>query len=372
MTDERKGDGLDSVRARIDALDRDLLEKFSERARLAEEVGRIKRAEVAPGGASPQFYRPEREAAVLRGIREANRGPLDDDTVAWLFREVMSACLALEQPLSVACLGPSGTFSEQAVIRAFGHAARAVPEPGIAEVFRAVQAGSVDYGVVPIENSTEGSVAHTLDALAEGDALICGEVTLPIRQQLMGQVESLEAARSQVRRVVSHVQSLAQCREWLDGHLPGIERVAVASNGEAARLAAEDPQLLAIGPELAAGRYGLSLVARNIEDRPHNRTRFVVIGREPVPPSGDDKTSLLLSTDNRPGALADVLQPLADAGLSMTRIESRPARVRAWEYVFFIDVAGHSEAPAVGAALAQMRERCAMLRVLGAYPCGRL
>ncbi|MFP4154203.1 MAG: prephenate dehydratase [Halothiobacillaceae bacterium] len=372
MENDHNG-SLDSVRARIDALDRQLLEKFSERARLAETVGRIKREAARSGEqATPQFYRPEREAAVLRGIREANRGPLDDDTVAWLFREVMSACLALEQPLSVACLGPAGTFSEQAVIRAFGHAAHVVPEPGIAEVFRAVQAGSVDYGVVPIENSTEGSVALTLDALAEGDAVICGEVTLAIRQQLLGRAESFEAARTAARRVVSHVQSLAQCREWLDGHLPGVERVAVASNGEAARLAAEDPGLLAIGPELAAERYGLGLLARNIEDRPHNSTRFVVIGREPVPPSGDDKTSLLLSTDNRPGALAEVLRPLAEAGLSMTRIESRPARVRAWEYVFFIDVAGHAEDPDVARAIDRMRAGCAMLRVLGAYPCGRL
>jgi len=355
---------LQAVRARIDALDRELLTKISERARLAEEVGLIKRA----GDSSPVFYRPEREAAVLRAIREANTGPLDDETVAWLFREIMSACLALEQPLKIAYLGPAGTFTEQAAIRAFGHAAMLIAEPGIAEVFRAVASGSVDFGVVPIENSTEGSVSLTLDALADGDAVICGEVTLRVHQQLMGLGESLESLAGQVSRVVSHAQSLAQCRDWLDTHLPGVERVAVASNGEAARLASVEKGTLAIGPSIAAEHYGLTVLSVNIEDTPHNSTRFVVIGREPVPPSGADKTSLVFSTDNRPGSLNGLLKPLAEAQISMTRIESRPSRHTAWDYIFFIDIEGHQEDPAVADALAVMRQQASMLRVLGSYP----
>jgi chorismate mutase/prephenate dehydratase len=294
--------------------------------------------------------------------------------MVWLFREIMSACLALEQPLSVACLGPSGTFSEQAALRAFGHGAQLVLEPGIPEVFRAVAAGSVDFGVVPVENSTEGSVSQTLDALAfgatgsawvAGEVRICGELSLKIDQQLMARSDARDVLP---QRIVSHAQSLAQCREWLDVHYPGVERIAVQSNSEAARLAAESPQIMAIGPSLAAEQHGLDIVAANIQDSVFNTTRFVVIGRDTVPPSGADKTSLVLSVNNVPGALSRLLAPLAEAGIDVMRIESRPARERAWEYVFFIDFEGHSDDERIRTALTEMQPFCSSLRVLGSYP----
>lgn len=362
---------LAEVRQQIDSLDSELIALISKRARLAERVAEIKQLSNEP---QTSFYRPEREAQVLSRVRERNPGPLSGDTMVWLFREIMSACLALEQPLSVACLGPSGTFSEQAALRAFGHGAQLVLEPGIPEVFRAVAAGSVDFGVVPVENSTEGSVSQTLDALAfgatgsawvAGEVRICGELSLKIDQQLM--------ARSDARgvlpqRIVSHAQSLAQCREWLDVHYPGVERIAVQSNSEAARLAAESPQIMAIGPMLAAEQHGLDIVAANIQDSVFNTTRFVVIGRDTVPPSGADKTSLVLSVNNVPGALSRLLAPLAEAGIDVMRIESRPARERAWEYVFFIDFEGHSDDERIRTALTKMQPFCSFLRVLGSYP----
>ena len=362
---------LAEVRQQIDALDSELIHLISQRARLAERVAEIK---VATNEPHSSFYRPEREAQVLARIRARNPGPLADDTMAWLFREIMSACLALEQPLSVACLGPSGTFSQQAALRAFGHGAQLILEPGIPEVFRAVAAGSVDFGVVPVENSTEGSVAQTLDALAFGSATnawgageiqICGEHALIIDQQLLARGD---AAGSLPRLIVSHAQSLAQCREWLDTHYPGIERMAVQSNGEAARLAAQSAEVLAIGPALAAEQYDLQVVAANIQDSVFNTTRFVVIGRDAVPASGADKTSLVLSVNNEPGALARLLAPLANFGIDVTRVESRPARDRAWDYVFFIDFEGHQADERVRQALAQMQPFCGSLRVLGSYP----
>lgn len=356
-------DSLDEVRGLIDALDRQLLDLISQRARLAEQVAHIKQRdpECSPG---QSFYRPEREAQVLARIRELNPGPLDDDTVAWLFREVMSACLAHERPLSIATLGPSGTFSELAAVAAFGHGGRLQFEPGIPEVFRAVSAGSVDFGVVPLENSTEGSVSVTLDSLAGSDLLLCGEVAMRIDQQLL----ALPDAPSHPRCIVSHAQSLAQCREWLDAHFPGVERMAVASNSAAAQQAATDPEVFAIGPAFAAERHGLVVRAANIQDNVQNTTRFAVLGREPVAPSGNDKTALLLSVTNEPGALSRLLLPLSEAGIDVLRIESRPARDRVWDYVFFIDIAGHRDKPPVAAALDRLRPHCGQLRVLGSYP----
>lgn len=366
---------LAEVRQQIDSLDSELVALISKRARLAERVAEIKQLSNEP---QTSFYRPEREAQVLSRVRDRNPGPLSADTLVWLFREIMSACLALEQPLSVACLGPAGTFSEQAALRAFGHGARLVLEPGIPEVFRAVAAGSVDFGVVPVENSTEGSVSQTLDALAfgaaagaqtgswvAGEVRICGELSLKIDQQLMARSDARDVLP---QRIVSHAQSLAQCREWLDVHYPGIERVAVQSNSEAARLAAESPQIMAIGPSLAAEQHGLDIVAANIQDSVFNTTRFVVIGRDAVPASGSDKTSLVLSVNNVPGALSRLLAPLAEAGIDVMRIESRPARERAWEYVFFIDFEGHSDDERIQMALTKMQPFCSSLRVLGSYP----
>ena len=362
---------LAEVRQQIDSLDSELIALISKRARLAERVAEIKQLSNEP---QTSFYRPEREAQVLSRVRDRNPGPLSGDTMVWLFREIMSACLALEQPLSVACLGPSGTFSEQAALRAFGHGAQLVLEPGIPEVFRAVAAGSVDFGVVPVENSTEGSVSQTLDALAfgatgsawvAGEVRICGELSLKIDQQLMARSDARDVLP---QRIVSHAQSLAQCREWLDVHYPGVERIAVQSNSEAARLAAESPQIMAIGPSLAAEQHGLDIVAANIQDSVFNTTRFVVIGRDTVPPSGADKTSLVLSVNNVPGALSRLLAPLAEAGIDVMRIESRPARERAWEYVFFIDFEGHSDDERIRTALTEMQPFCSSLRVLGSYP----
>ncbi len=366
---------LAEVRQQIDSLDSELIALISKRARLAERVAEIKQLS---NESQTSFYRPEREAQVLSRVRERNPGPLSGDTMVWLFREIMSACLALEQPLSVACLGPSGTFSEQAALRAFGHGAQLVLEPGIPEVFRAVAAGSVDFGVVPVENSTEGSVSQTLDALAfgatggalygawvPGEVRICGELSLKIDQQLMARQDARDV---RPQRIVSHAQSLAQCREWLDVHYPGVERIAVQSNSEAARLAAESPSIMAIGPTLAAEQHGLDIVAANIQDSAFNTTRFVVIGRDTVPPSGADKTSLVLSVNNMPGALSRLLAPLAEAGIDVMRIESRPARERAWEYVFFIDFEGHADDERIRAALTKMQPFCSSLRVLGSYP----
>jgi len=356
----RKAGNLGEVRTLIDSVDSELLQLLSQRARLAERVAELKEA----AGDTSSFYRPEREAQVLAGIRERNPGPLADDTIAWLFREVMSACLALEKPLTIACLGPAGSFSEQAAQRAFGHGGQLVFEPGIREVFRAVASEAVDYGVVPVENSTEGSVSMTLDSLIAGDVTISGELMLRIDQQLMAR----EDAAERPERIVSHAQSLAQCRDWLDAHYPGVELMAVMSNSEAARMAAESPSVHAIGPALAAERYGLTVRSANIQDQASNTTRFVVIGRDEVPPSGQDKTSLLLSIRNEPGALASLLAPLAELGIDLSRIESRPARDKAWDYLFFIDIEGHREDPKVVDALERMRPHCVWLRVLGSYP----
>ncbi len=356
---------LPEVREQIDALDAELIRLISRRARLAERVAEIKSASHEPHSS---FYRPEREAQVLARVREKNPGPLPGDALVWLFREIMSACLALEKPLTVACLGPIGTFSEQAALMAFGHGAVRQFEPGIPEVFRAVAAGAVDFGVVPVENSTEGSVTQTLDALAFGgwaSVQICGELTLKIEHQLLALPN---AERGSPVEIVSHAQSLAQCREWLDVHYPAVPRRALSSNSEAARFAAHNPGVFAIAPLRAAEPYGLVVVAANIQDSVFNTTRFVVIGRDAVPPSGRDKTSLMLSVNNEPGALARLLAPLADAGIDVTRVESRPARDRPWEYVFFIDCEGHATDPALAAALTAMRPFCSALRVLGAYP----
>lgn len=356
----QQASNLGEVRTLIDSVDTELLQLLSQRAQLAERVAELKEA----AGDTSSFYRPEREAQVLAGVRGRNPGPLSDDTISWLFREVMSACLALEKPLTIACLGPAGSFSEQAAQKAFGHGGRIAFEPGIREVFRAVACGSVDYGVVPVENSTEGSVSMTLDSLIAGDVHISGELMLRIDQQLMARTDAV----SRPERIVSHAQSLAQCRDWLDVHYPGVELMAVMSNSEAARMASESPSIYAIGPALAAERYELEIRSANIQDQPNNTTRFVVIGRDAVPPSGRDKTSLLLSIRNEPGALASLLAPLAELGIDLSRIESRPARDKAWDYLFFIDIEGHQEDPKVVEAIRRMEPHCVWLRVLGSYP----
>jgi len=356
MSEEQE---LLKLRNEIDSIDDELLAKFSRRAQLAQRIGEIKHGNI---------YRPEREAQVLRRLAEVNPGPLPASAVQRVFRELMSACLALEQPLKVAYLGPAGTFSESASRKHFGSAPTFMPMIAIDDVFRSVEAGTVNYGVVPVENSTEGAVGRTLDLLLTIPLKICGEVKLRINQHLLSKADGLGAAR----RVYSHAQSLAQCQEWLNRNLPALPRVPVASNAEAARLAAEDPESVAIAGEAAAELYGLNILSANIEDDPNNTTRFLVICQHDAGPSGKDKTSIVCSTPNRAGAMHKLLQPLADYGVSMTKLQSRPARSGLWEYVYYIDFEGHQSDPKVASALKALDDNASFLKVLGSYPVAAL
>ena len=353
---------LAEVRRRIDTIDEQLHALLNERARYAQQVGISKHA----AGHTVDFYRPEREAEVLRMALARNKGPLRDEEILRLFREIMSACLAQQEPLKVAFLGPEGTFTQQAVLKHFGHSVRALALPAIEDVFHEVEAGNADFGVVPIENSTEGTVNHTLDRFLVSPLSICGEVELRIHQYLMGRMTSLE----HVRRICSHQQSLAQCRQWLDEHLPEVERIPVSSNAEGARRSRDEQGTAAIGPQAAAEVYGLGVLVAEIEDRPDNTTRFLVVGNKTFRPSGVDKTTLLVSTGHTDasGTLYKLLEPLARETVSMTRIESRPSRRRKWDYVFFIDIEGHREDPPVARALKELESRASLFRVLGSYP----
>lgn len=354
---------LGSIRERIDDIDRRIHELLNERATFAQQVGRSKRSE---GLSTADFYKPEREAQVLRQALERNKGPLRNEEIVRLFREIMSACLAQQEPLKVAFLGPEGTFSQQAVLKHFGHSVRALSLPAIGEVFEEVQAAHADFGVVPIENSTEGTVNNTLDMFVNSPLKICGEVELRIHQHLMGPMHGLET----IKRVCSHQQSLAQCRQWLNEHLPHAERLAVSSNAEAARRARDEDGTAAIAGQAAAEVYGLNVIVPEIEDTPDNTTRFLVIGRKLFSASGNDKTTLLVSAGNTqaPGSLHRLLGPLAHHGITMTRIESRPSRRRKWDYVFFIDVVGHAEEAPLKSALEELKRHTSLFRVLGSYP----
>jgi chorismate mutase / prephenate dehydratase len=353
---------LAAVRERIDAVDEKIHALISERASLAQLVGASK----SRAASTADFYKPEREAQVLRKARERNKGPLRDEEVLRLFREIMSACLAQQEPLKVAFLGPEGTFTQTAVLTHFGHSVRGLPLAAIDEVFHEVEAGNADFGVVPIENSTEGTVSHTLDRFLSSPLKICGEVELRIHQFLMGKMVSLE----RIERVCSHQQSLAQCRAWLQDHLPGVERIGVASNAEAARRARDEHGTAAIAGQTAAEVYNLELLATEIEDRPDNTTRFLVLGRKLFEPSGEDRTTLLVSVAHTggPGALFRLLEPLARHRISMTRIESRPSRRAKWDYVFFIDLEGHARDKPVAQALRALKQRASLFRILGSYP----
>jgi chorismate mutase/prephenate dehydratase len=355
-------DKLKPLRERIDALDREIIGLINRRAQVAQEVGHIKRAEGSP------VYRPEREQQVIATLQDANPGPIKPEGIAAIWRELMSACRALEQPTRVAYLGPAGTFSEQAALGHFGGSIERVPCISIDEVFRATAAGSVDYGVVPVENSTEGVIARSLDLFLQMPMSIVGETSLKVRQNLMRR----EASMDGMAAVVAHPQSLAQCHGWLSQHLPLVERRPVASNAEGARLASLDASLAAIAGERAAAEFGLHIVAPAIQDDAHNRTRFAVVGlpdRVALPvPTGRDCTSLIASVPNRPGAVHDMLVPLKTHGVSMTRFESRPARSAQWEYFFYIDVEGHRDDARLAQALQELRATCAFLKVLGSYP----
>lgn len=351
-------DEIARLRERIDEVDEQLLRLLNERVRIAQEIGRVK----STGGGD--FYRPEREAQVLRRVMRSNPGPLSDDAVGVLFREIMSAALAAESPIAAAYLGPEGTYSQAAALKHFGRSARLKARATVDQIFGSVEKGDADYGVVPVENSIEGMVSHTLDKFMDSPLKICGEVNVRIRHQLLSAASDLK----DVNLVLAHGQSLAQCRGWVGANLPSAKLESVVSNAEAARRAAETPGSAAIASSHAGEVYGLKVLAGDIEDHPSNTTRFLVVGRQSPPPSGDDKTSLLVSSKNKPGALHRLLTPLARHGISMSRIESRPSRQALWEYVFFIDIEGHRDDPAVQGALAELDGEAAFLKILGAYP----
>lgn len=351
---------LSDLRTRIDSLDTEILELLNKRAKLAIEVADIKRA----SGEENCFYRPEREATVLRRIRNNNPGPLDGDSVVLIFRELMSACLALEKPLKVAFLGPEGTFTQEAARKHFGRGIETSSLASIDEVFREVESQYAQFGVVPVENSTEGVITHTLDSFLTSSLSICGEVNLRIHHNLLSREESM----SEIHEVISHQQSFAQCRRWLDRFIPNAKRISVSSNAEAARRVQSAPHSAAIAGEIAANIYDLRIIARNIEDEADNTTRFLVIGRLLAGRTGMDKTSLLVSTGNQAGALHAMLEPFAEHAVSMTKIESRPSRQGMWNYVFFIDIEGHQSDSNVASALEKLGRKANMLKVLGSYP----
>lgn len=359
---------LDQVRADIDAIDREIQALINRRAGCAQRVADIKLAEAQARGESGEdvvYYRPEREAQVLERIMGRNEGPLEGATVAHIFREIMSACLALEKPLQVAYLGPEGTFTQAATIKHFGHAAICVPQATIDSVFSQVESGECNYGVVPVENSTEGMVSHTLDNFMDSSLKISGEVELGIGHHLLVSKETSEIG---ITRICAHQQALAQCRNWLDKHWPEVEREAVSSNGEAARIAAENPGVAAVAGDMAAELYQLDKMAEHIEDYADNTTRFLIIGREEVPPSGRDKTSIIVSSRNKPGALFTLLEPFRRGDVSLTRIDTRPSRTEKWAYVFFIEFEGHVQDENIAGILADLEEQSILLKPLGSYP----
>ncbi|MEO8418196.1 MAG: prephenate dehydratase [Methylophilaceae bacterium] len=347
---------LKQCRDKIDAIDEQLLQFVNERAHLAREIGNLKN-----GG---PIYRPEREAQVLRRLLELNAGPLSGEAVTAIFRSVMSNCRALEKELSVAFLGPLGTFSEEAANKQFGGLSAPVQCSSIDEVFHTVASGKADYGVVPVENSTEGAIGRTLDLLMDTSLSICGEIELAVHHNLLSKTNEI----NQIRKLYSHAQSLAQCHEWLNQNLPGVELQAVVSNAEAARLAAEEEGAAAVASRRAADLFGLNSLAENIEDDPKNTTRFLVLATHDVAPSGRDKTSLVMAAKNVPGAIVELLTPLARHQVSMTKLESRPSKIGMWEYVFFVDVEGHHQEAAVASALAELQQRASLIKVLGSYP----
>lgn len=362
--EQTEAEKLSALRIKIDAIDEDIGRLISARAECAQEVADVKKANL-PADADILFYRPEREAQVLRKAMERNNGPLSNEEMARLFREIMSACLALENPIKVAYLGPEGTFTQQAALKHFGHSAVAMPFSAIDEVFREVEAGAVNYGVVPVENSTEGVVNHTLDNFMGSNLKICGEVELRIHHNLM--VSDVTNTNS-ISRIYSHSQSLAQCRKWLDAHYPKAERIAVNSNAEAAKRLKGEWNAAAIAGSMAAELYGLKMIAEKIEDQPDNSTRFLIIGKQAVPQSGVDKTSIVVAMRNEPGALHKLLEPFHRNNIDLTRVETRPSRTGAWTYVFFIDFVGHVDEPLISDVMKEVASRCADLKLLGSYP----
>lgn len=357
---EEAGWRLSEHRDRIDALDKEIQELLAERARHAQTIAQIKH-QYEP---DRPFYRPEREIEVLQRVIDRHNGPLPQEDVVRIFREIMSACLALEQRMAVAFFGPEGSFTEAALRKHFGGTVRGVPFPTIGDVFREVATEGVEFGVVPVENSAEGIVGHTHDLFMNSKLVIMGEVILRVRHQLLARAQDLAS----INRVAAHPQALAQCREWLDTHLAHVERIAVSNNAEAARRAAEEDGLAAIASMEAAQRWQLIPLARNIEDTTDNSTRFLVIGRTRVGATGNDKTSLMLTASNEPGSLHALLEPFARRGISLVRIESRPSKRALWEYVFFIDIMGHEEDAPIAEALVELEAQGQLVKRLGSYP----
>ena len=353
-------DELENLRRKIDSVDHSLVELINERAKLALQIAQVK----TDTGQNRSYYHPEREALVVRNTIKHNQGPLSDKEMARLIRETMSACLALQQPLLVAFLGPSGTFTEEAAHKHFGNSIRTQAADSIDDVFREVESDHADYGVVPIENSTQGIVNSTLDMFFESVLKIVGEVELHVRQHLM----SKAAALSEIKTLYAHQQSLAQCRRWLGANLPEAAHIPVYSNAEAARRAAEEPDAAAIAGIEAARTYQLTVLKKSIQDAADNTTRFLIIGKQDIGPTGTDRTTLLVSAKNKPGALYSLLKPLADNNVSMTRIESRPSHFVNWEYMFFLDLDGHSEDPSVKQSLEALQAEAGLLKILGSYP----
>ncbi len=361
--EEKKAQDLGEIRKRINDIDVRLQTLINERATIAQQVG------VAKGdlGSAVDYYRPEREAEVLRNVLGRNEGPMQDEEMLRLFREIMSACLAQQEPLKIGFLGPEGTFTQTAVFKHFGHSVRALPFHSIDEVFQEVECGAADFGVVPIENSTEGSVNNTLDMFLTSPLKISGEIELQIEQNLMGRMTGLE----DIERICAHEQSLAQCRSWLREYLPHVELIGMSSNAAGARRARDEDGTAAIGPAVAADVYELKILVNNIEDRPDNATRFLVVGRNLLASSGADKTTLMVSTSDTAGGagvLHSLLRPLAEHQINMVRIESRPSRRKNWDYVFFFDIEGHAEDANVAKALSKLEKTSSLFRILGAYP----
>lgn len=349
---------LKQLRDKIDAIDSELLKLVSARAGLAREIGQIKNG---------MAYRPEREAQVLTRLCELNPGPLANEHVVRLFTEIMSLCRSLEEPLTVAYLGPRGTFSEEAALKRFGSVVTTLACSSIDDVFRKVEAGAAGYGVVPVENSTEGAVGRSLDLLLQTPLKVCGEIKLPIHQLLLARHGDL----ARINKIYSHPQSFSQCHEWLNANLPhlsGEARINAASNADAARLAAGDETAAAVAGRKAGEVFGLTICAENIEDEPNNTTRFLVIAAQEVAASGKDKTSLVMAAKNRPGAIHELLAPLAEHGVSMSRLESRPSRAGLWEYVFFVDIEGHQHDAKTATTLEEVKRKAAFLKILGSYP----
>ncbi|QBH03456.1 prephenate dehydratase [Xanthomonas oryzae] len=352
---------LADVRAKIDEIDRNIQALIAERAHFAHQVGKAK----GKLAAAVDYYRPEREAQVLRMVVDRNEGPLSDEVLVHVYREIMSACLAQQEPLKIGYLGPEGTFSQQAVLKHFGRSAVGLPMATIEEVFQEVEAGNADFGVVPVENSGQGTIQVTLDMFLTSNLKICGEVELRVHQYLLSRNGRLE----DIERIYAHSQSFAQTAGWLRSHLPKVEKIAVSSNAEGARRARNAEDAAAIGGESAAHVYGLKkVIMKSIEDDDDNTTRFLVIGRQIFPSSGHDRTSVLVFIHDKPGALFDVLSPFARHGISMNRIESRPSHQDKWEYGFFIDLVGHVEDDAMKQALAELKAHSAQIKVLGSYP----